>query len=86
MGAIAPVAPSIHVYPAPLELRGLVESIWTFSAGSARCGRLIDHIEPDIGAELIWRLGDQPKLFLRGPQRGFSTIAWTHSRSISARD
>jgi hypothetical protein len=75
MGGTAAVAPSIHVYPAPLELKGLVESIWTFSAGSARCGRLVDYVEPDISAELIWRLGDQPKLFLRGPQSGFSTIA-----------
>jgi AraC-like DNA-binding protein len=75
MGGAAAVAASIHVYAVPFELSGLVESIWTFSAGPGRYGRLIDYIEPDIGAELIWQLGDQPKLFLRGPQRGFSTIA-----------
>jgi AraC-like DNA-binding protein len=70
----ARVVPSVDFYAPPSALRGTVEAIWTFSVGAVPNDRVVEYVAPDIGVELIWRLGTHPSLFVRGPQCRFSKI------------
>ena len=67
----------------PIEIRDIVELIWTFSAGSHR---LTDYVPPDLGSELICRIDIEPSVLIRGPQVQLGEIAIPSSaRYVGAR-
>ena len=55
-----------------LEIRDIVESVWTFSAGSHR---LTDYVPPDLASEIICRIDNAPMVLIRGPQVKLGEIA-----------
>jgi len=65
---------SFRRYRPPREIRSVVESVWTFSAGSDGRG-LTDYVLPDIGSEIICQTDTAPCIFLRGPQFQLEEIA-----------
>jgi AraC-like DNA-binding protein len=76
---------SFRRYRPPREIRSVVESVWTFSAGSDGRG-LTDYVLPDIGSEIICRTDAAACIFLRGPQFQLEEIAVpSYARYVGAR-
>lgn len=65
---------SFHRHAPPPELRGLVETLWTFAA-SPDGKALTDTILPDFGTEIICRVDGERHAFLRGPRLRLEEVA-----------